>query len=166
VLSGAKVRRASARDKSTLLGLWLDLVEHHRRLDPAYPTVPGLREVLLGELARGLESASCRIWIAELDDAPAGFLFAELEAGRPPETAAAWIHELFVLAGRRRRGVASRLVEAADAWLVEAGTRTVRVRVEAGNGGGLAFWSARGFDEKSRVLERETAQRLLDSAPP
>jgi GNAT superfamily N-acetyltransferase len=156
VLSEPKVRRASAQDRSRLLGLWLDLVEHHRDLDPAYPVLPGLREVILSEIARGVASAGCRIWIAELDDEPAGFLFAELEAGRPLEAASAWIHELFVGEGQRRRGVASRLVEAADAWFVEAGAVSVRVRVEAGNRAGLAFWRVRGFDEKSRTLERET----------
>jgi GNAT superfamily N-acetyltransferase len=158
VSSDAKVRRASGQDRKRLLDLWLDLIEHHRRLDPRFPGLPGIREVLLGEIARGLERPSCRIWIAELEDRPVGFLFAELEAGSPTEAGAAWIHELYVSGDRRRRGVASRLVEAAEAWFVEAEAGCVRVRVEPGNEAGLAFWGARGFAEKSRILERETAQ--------
>jgi GNAT superfamily N-acetyltransferase len=153
----ARVRRASAQDRKRLLDLWLDLVEHHRRLDPRYPNVPGIREVLLGEIARDIERSSCRIWIAEAGDEPAGFLFAELEAARPTEPAAAWIHELYVAPELRRRGIASRLVEAADAWLVEVEARCTRVRVEPGNRAGLGFWRARGFAEKSRILEREKA---------
>jgi GNAT superfamily N-acetyltransferase len=157
VPSAAKVRRASAQDRQRLLDLWLDLIEHHRRLDPHSPSVPDIREVLLDEIARGLERSSCRIWIAELEGEPVGFLFAELEAARRSEPAAAWIHELYVARDRRRRGIASILVDAADAWLAEAGARRARVRVEPGNRSGLGFWSARGFVEKSRLLEREKA---------
>jgi GNAT superfamily N-acetyltransferase len=157
VPSAAKVRPASAQDRQRLLDLWLDLVEHHRHLDPRYPSLPGLREVLLGEIASGLERSSCRIWLAELEGEPVGFLFAELEAARPSEPAAAWIHELYVARDRRRRGIASILVDAADAWFAEVGAPRARVRVEPGNRPGLGFWSARGFVEKSRLLERENS---------
>jgi GNAT superfamily N-acetyltransferase len=151
-----------------LLELWIDLIEHHRRLDPAYPGLPGIREVLLREIERGIERPGCRIWIADADadGGPSGFLFAELDSGghgssgraddgrEDGESAAGWIHELYVREPSRRRGVASALVDAAEAWLIERGAPRIRVRVEPANASGLGFWDARDFEERSRILER------------
>jgi len=102
----ASVRPARAADREALLGMWLDLVEHHRRREPAYPGLPGLREALLGEIARGIERPTCGIWVACLGERPVGFVFAEHERGEPPGSSRGWIHELYVSKGCRRRGIA------------------------------------------------------------
>ena len=153
-------RRATPQDRHALLELWLELVEHHRGLG-RQPPLPGLQEALRSEIQRGLERDGCGLWVAEDESGSTlGFVFAQVDPGSDPETRRGdrpgWIHELFVRAKARRRGAGSLLVGRAEAWLRERGASRVRVRVEPGNVEGLAFWEARGFDERSRILERET----------
>ena len=98
----ARVRAARPDDVGVVVGLWIDLIGYHRSLDPAYPSLPSLRETLRAETRRGLQSEHCRILLAE----PAlGFAFAEIDA-RPSIAAVGCIHELWVEPESRRRGVA------------------------------------------------------------
>ncbi len=152
--AGASVRAATPADREALVALWLELVLHHRRLDPDYPRVPSVREALLTEIARGLGASSCGIWIAHREDAAVGFAFAELERGGPAASPGlAWIHEIYVEPAARRTGVARALVDQALAFFAAHGQTRYSVRVESGNDGGRAFWQRLGFQEKARILE-------------
>jgi ribosomal protein S18 acetylase RimI-like enzyme len=152
-----RIRLAGGSDRQGLLALWLDLIQHHRHLDPDYPALPGIRELLLNEIDRGLRSRSCRLGIAEEDGLPAGFVFAEIggderHLGASPSMA--WIHELYVDPSWRRQGVGSALVGLAGQFFTERGAQLASVRVEVANPEALGFWSRLGFEERSRVLTR------------
>jgi len=149
----ARIRLAAPADREALLGLWLDLVAHHRRLDPDYPALPGIREALLRELGRGLSNPACRLWVAESDGGLAGFLFAEHEAA-DQGVGMSWIHELYVESPARRAGIGRDLVAEARAFFAERGAARISVRVEIRNEFGLRFWHSLGFDEKALILER------------
>jgi ribosomal protein S18 acetylase RimI-like enzyme len=148
------VRPAGADDRAALLQLWLALIEHHQRLDPHYPRVPGIRDALDRELTRGLHDPACRILIAE-DGAALGFLFAEVETSGPGAAGGmSWIHEIYVDDRARRRGIGQALVGRALAFFEERRGGRISVRVETGNGEGLAFWSAIGFEQNALILTR------------
>ena len=151
-----EIRGARADDHEAILGLWLDLIEHHRRLAPQNPPAPNLREVLASEIRRGLQRQRCRLLVAERAGARIGFLFAEVEpAGEPNEGASSgWIHELFVAPDARGRGVARALIDQADAFFAANRVQRVSVRVESGNAEALRYWRQRGFAERARILER------------
>lgn len=136
--------------------LWLNLIEHHRRLTPEYPVLAGIREVITNEIRRGCAREGCRLFVAERAGALIGFLFAEIEAGPGPggEPPPAWIHELWVEPAERKHGVAAQLLVESDAFFARHGVRRLSVRVESSNAEGLAFWSRRGFGERARILER------------
>ena len=152
---GASVRAATPADRDALISMWLELVLHHRRLDPDYPRVPGVRGALLAEIERGLEASSSRIWIAEREGAPLGFVFAEVEhRGGAASLGPAWIHELYVEPDARRAGVARALVEQALGFFAAHGQVRYSVRVESGNDVALGFWRRLGFQEKARILEK------------
>jgi len=152
-----ELRIAVARrdERDMLLGLWLDLVEHHRRLDPDYPALRGLRVSLAAELDRVLQSRSGRAWLASFGAEPVGFTLAEIELAQGGAAGGnCWIHELYVAPEFRRRGVGASLVAGAEAFFRErAGGRRL-VRVESSNPEALRFWSRVGFREQARILER------------
>lgn len=154
-MAAPRIRRAVPGDRERLAELWIDLIDHHRRLDLDYPPTPGLREAIRRELERGLRSPECRVWIAEDGS---GFLFAEVDpaagAGRAAAGATGWIHELYVEPASRRRGVARALVKTAEAFFVERGVERASVRVETTNPAALEFWTRLDFAERSRILER------------
>jgi len=136
-------------DRGEIISLWLDLIEYHRCLDPHFPALPGVRERLREELARALDSERCRVFVAEECGKLVAFVFAEVE---PNE---AWVHELYVVPGSRRCGIATALVQQAQAFIEELGSHSLSVRVETENRGGLRFWRRRGFFERARVLTRD-----------
>jgi len=157
VEGAVRIRLATPRDTDALVSLWLGLVEHHRRLDPEYPLLPGLREQLRREIERGIRVESCEISLAEVEGRACGFLFAELEGGRDALATGAdtaWIHELFVVEEARGRGVGRALVARADRFFQFHGGPRTAVRVESANRDALAFWNHLGFAERARVLER------------
>ena len=151
------VRPARPRDRDAILELWLALIDYHRALDPQYPVVPGIREALREEVERGMLGGLCRLLVAELDGAPVGFAFAEVERVETREASgpgSSWIHELYVVPKERRHGVGSALVEAAEKFLEKRGGGRIAVRVESGNEAGLRFWSRRKFQDRARILEK------------
>ncbi len=144
-------------DRAGLLALWLDLIEHHRCLDPDYPDVPGSQELLLGEIERGLRTGSCRLAVAEESSELVGFIFIEV-GGRAllDEGGQGSIHELFVAPAWRRKGLGRALVGFADGFFKERGAESVSVRIETSNAEAYHFWFRLGFGERARVLTRET----------
>ena len=78
----------------------------------------------------------------------------EIGGGSHAESAPGWIHELFVDAPHRGRGVAARLLAESDAFFAARGAKKVSVRVESSNSEALEYWGRRGFGERARILER------------
>jgi GNAT superfamily N-acetyltransferase len=113
--------------------------------------------VIAGEVRRGVQRDSCRLFVVEEDERLLGFLFAEIETSSAPtpEPPPAWIHELWVVPDARRRGLGARLLEEAEAFFASRGVARLSVRVESANGAGLEFWERRGFAERARILERK-----------
>ena len=46
----SSVRAALPSDRIRLQELWLELIDYHRALDPRYPTVLHLREVVMSKI--------------------------------------------------------------------------------------------------------------------
>jgi ribosomal protein S18 acetylase RimI-like enzyme len=134
------------------------LVEYHRRLAPAHPPTPALREVIAAEIRRAAARSRCCLLVAARGARLVGFAFAEVEAGGAEANGAlsGWVHELWVVPEERRRKVASALLREADAFFAARGVRRVSVRVESGNTSGLRFWEELGFGERARILERQS----------
>ena len=150
-----QISLATTRQREEVLALWLELIEHHRRLDPDYPTLPGLRETLGRELDRALRAGRCRVFLAHIAGAPRAFLSAEIEPERPPGSGGTcWIHEVYVQEEFRRGGIGSALVGRAEAFFRESSGGRRAVRVEARNRAALRFWKRAGFAERARVLEK------------
>jgi GNAT superfamily N-acetyltransferase len=150
-----RILLATARHRAALLELWLELIEHHRRLDPGYPALPGLRETLGRELDRALRSERCRVFLAELAGAPRAFLLAEVESERAlTGGGTCWIHEVYVQDEFRRCGIGSALVARAEEFFREASGGRRAVRVEASNRAAQRFWKRAGFAERARIFEK------------
>lgn len=62
-----------------------------------------------------------------------------------------WIHHLAVLPESRRRGIATRLVRAAEAGLRKLGCPKVNLQVRASNREVVAFYESLGFAVEERV---------------
>jgi GNAT superfamily N-acetyltransferase len=150
-VSGA-VRRAGRRDLDRVAELWIALTEHHAARDPYFALRHGAREEVRRLLEAQLRDPDCAILLAE----GAGLCIVRVDRSPPilAEVERAEVTDLYVVPEARRRGLGSRLVEGALAWVRRRGVERVEVRVGADNAEGQAFWRATGFGDFMDVLQR------------
>jgi GNAT superfamily N-acetyltransferase len=99
-------------------------------------------------IADQLEEAHHAWWVAEVDNALAGFAHAILEDG------ACKLDKLYVHPDLQRRGVGAALAGAAEDWARAQGIRRLRLQVNRGNAQALRAYEKYGFRiVESRVFD-------------
>jgi GNAT superfamily N-acetyltransferase len=161
-----KIRRAVPGDAEALVGIHADMGAHYADLTPELfdrPDLSGYAEVLEAELAD--DDPNTLQLVAELDGEVVGSLDARLLV--PSEDAAFGfardhltprlrIEYLATAASRRRSGVGTALVEAAEAWGRERGATVAELTTYRRSPLALPFWTRRaGYQERSVNLRKE-----------
>ncbi len=100
------------------------------------------------ELARFITHRNSKTWVAEESGEIVGFLVAE----RQPE-GVGHIITLDVVEQRRRRGVGTALMDAAEDWVERQGLRLIYLETAEGNFPAQQFYRARGYAQVE-TLER------------
>lgn len=101
-----------------------------------------------------LEAPGARAWVAEEETQLVGFIIVRrVGPGR------GHVITLDVRQDRRRRGLGTKLLETAEAWLAEQGVRRVRLETAADNEAAVAFWQQAGYQTLG-VLPRYYLDRV------
>jgi ribosomal protein S18 acetylase RimI-like enzyme len=95
---------------------------------------------------RATLAANPRLLLVAEDGGIAGVVLGTFDGRR------GWIHRLAVHPGRRRGGVASRLVAELEQRLRSQGAPRINLLVLPDNPGGLAFWQRLGYLRQPDVL--------------
>jgi len=127
-----KVRPLRPEEAASVVDLW--------RLADATPSVTDSPEHILR--AAGLERVAFQV--AEIDGQLVGTIIATFDGWRGN------IYRLAVHPAHRRRGVARRLVAAAEEAFARWGARRVTAMVEREHEWATAFWQAVGYREDPR----------------
>ncbi|HYE92502.1 MAG TPA: GNAT family N-acetyltransferase, partial [Terriglobales bacterium] len=93
----------------------------------------------------------------EVDGAVAGYIcvIARQEAYSPDDPASfAWVHDIYVRPGYRRRGVATALMAAAEDFVKAHGVRELRLAVIDRNVNARAMYVELGFRDYLRILTK------------
>ncbi len=93
------------------------------------------------------------IFVAAAGDGVVGVITVK-ESTHFTGQADAYVSELIVRAGLERRGIASRLVDAAEAWAAEAGYAFLTLQTGTANATARAFYSSAGFSEEEIQLTK------------
>lgn len=143
------IRKAEPRDTDVLGRLGAMLMQTHYAFDPLRFLAPGQgSEAGYASFLRGrLESPDDMIFVAEQDGTIAGYLFVALEplSWKELRGPAGYIHDVAVVDAFRRSGVATKLMEAALAWLRERGAPRVILGTAAQNAKAQALFHRLGF---------------------
>ena len=126
--------------------------ELHRPLDPRFEISPAADVVMTKFIEDSLESERSALFVGE--EAPGaveGYCHALIQEYPPvvPRPQFGYVSEIAVR--RRRRGVGTRLLDAAHAWFREKGITYVEVNVSVRNAVARGFWRKQGYSE---FLER------------
>jgi GNAT superfamily N-acetyltransferase len=153
-----RVRIARLREIDRVAALWALITEHHAALDPLFRMRRGLvAEGELRELLRALHrDPDAEILVYDRNGTPEGLCIVRIDRAPPilEETERAEITDLGVRPDYRRRGVARRLVEEAQAWVRDRGVGRIEIQVATGNPEGQAFWRAVGYSDLMDVLHK------------
>ena len=143
------IRRAEPRDTEILGRLGAMLMHTHYAFDPQRFLAPreGAEKGYAAFLRGVLDSPDDVVFVAELDGAIAGYVYAALEplSWKELRGPAGFIHDVAVETTFRRSGVATKLMEAAIAWLRERGAPRVILGTATPNAPAQALFHRLGF---------------------
>jgi GNAT superfamily N-acetyltransferase len=105
-----------------------------RTVDVRYPRNPST----LGEEWMRRDA----VWVAVWEDAPVGYACAVEEHA----SAVAWVTDLVILPELRRKGAASALLTATQAWALERGVRRLILEMTSKNQGGIRLAQKFGYE--------------------
>jgi len=153
------IRRAEPRDAEPLGRLGAMLMRTHYAFDALrfLAPRPGVEQGYAAFLASRLDSLDDCVFVAERDGAIAGYVFAALEpmSWKELRGPAGFIHDLAVVEEERRHGIATMLMDAAEAWLREHGAPRVLLGTAAPNHAAQALFRRLGFRETMIEMTKE-----------
>jgi ribosomal protein S18 acetylase RimI-like enzyme len=147
-----------ARDHSAVRSCFVELQDFERRLAPRMPAGELVADAYLDLMFRRCREFDGYVLVAEVDDAVVGFvtIWTRYRSPEPDDGAEeiGFVSDLVVTAAQRGRGIGRALLRAAEARARAAGSRAIRLSVEAGNAAATALYAAEGFEEAEMILEK------------
>ena len=151
-MSGAphdEVRRATADDAETISALNAEVQQAHATALP-HLFKPASPEAFPTVLVRQLiASPGSYLFIAHIDGAAVGYLYAQRIEGRESPSREAWdrlyVHHLSVNSASQRQGAGQALMQAVKRLALEQGISTITLGVWSANSKARAFFAAQGF---------------------
>ena len=150
------IRRARTEDLDVLVRLWREMWEYHAPLDPRFEITPAADLVMGKWFEETLENDRAALFVAEADPGSVlGYCHAMILEYPPvvPRPYYGYVSEIAVR--DRRRGIGTRLLDAAHAWFRQKNVSYAEVNVSARNAVAGRFWRKQGYSEFLERLRRE-----------
>ena len=162
-----RVRDATAEDADGIAAIYVENGRFHEALDPGYfkePSRDGLVEMIEGD-EEWRQRPDALALVAEVDGVVAGYLEASLQP--PLDTAEVQsvrdlgatrlhINSVGTADAFKRRGVATALVEAAEAWARANGASVATLDTWIDSPLSVPFWEERmGYARRSIIFRKE-----------
>lgn len=145
-------------DRQSVRRCFVELQDFERNLDPRLPAGEHVADTYLDLMFQRCREFAGVVLVAEMDQAVVGFvtIWTRYRSCEPDDDPAehGFVSDLVVSATHRGRGIGRRLVRAAEARAREAGARTIRLSVKAGNAGARSLYAAEGFKDAEIYLEK------------
>ena len=147
-----ELTRPTLSDAETLVDCWVELAADQRQYGSRLLTEAN-REAVAEAIARHIVTEG--LLVAEADEI-LGFVMYHVEDGHyQQDRTTGVIANLYVRPESRDRGIGSRLLDAAEAELAEAGVDTVSLEVLAANDAARRFYSRHGYrDHRIELAKR------------
>ena len=101
-----------------------------------------------------LSAPGARAWVAEEEETLVAFIIVRQTGG-----ARGHIITLDVREDRRRRGIGTELLRAAEAWLAAQGVKRIRLETATDNAAAVTFWQRAGYATVAHLPRYYLAQQ-------
>ncbi|MFA9517830.1 N-acetyltransferase family protein [Halopenitus sp. H-Gu1] len=153
--SSVEIREATPDDADPVVDLWAELATDQRRYGShlrAEPNRTAVRETIARRVVAD------ELLIADDEDVSPGLtgfvMFSHEHGVYEQDVTRGLIDALFVRSSSRGRGIGTRLLEAAETRLREAGVDAVALETLAGNVDGRRFYRRHGYDPHRIEFEK------------
>jgi GNAT superfamily N-acetyltransferase len=137
---------------------WMELMDYHRQLDPAFTRRPD-GHLRFGHFLIECIDSDLFVVLAALDEDQAVLGYAVAKEERyPPVFERSRHSSLFDMAvhpDHQRRGIGTALLAAVEHWTRARGLTRLELRVSVHNPAGRAFWTRHGFADYLAVAAKE-----------
>ena len=156
ILRGVSIIRPATHDDiEALVPLWHELEATQSRFR-AYPVAPDAEERLVASFRAAVDAQDADVLVAFDGPDPIGMALVRLEhPSRQSDELAAELSRVVVRSDRRGSGVGKALVDAAGAWALDRGIRTLVAAIFVANEPSGRFWKAIGFEPWVERMVRE-----------
>jgi ribosomal protein S18 acetylase RimI-like enzyme len=138
------IRDGTIGDLDAIAALYVQLKDHHFRLQPHNPRYRVADAEWKNLARRALEDPDATVHVAELDDRVVGF--SKLMIEPKPWGLSCEIDAMVVDEKQRSRGTGTELLRGAEAFARDHGAKGMRVDVLMSNYEGRAFYEREGFE--------------------
>ncbi len=146
------VRPATTADAESIARLYEELHDAEWNGRPPFPIA---LEAFLEEIRTVLTASDVRVLVAVAGTEVVGT--ARVELGSRPHGPIAEIRRVVVTQAWRRRGIATRLMTAAEAAALALGTGSLRLTVVSGNDDARRFYERLGYSEFAVRYRKQTS---------
>jgi ribosomal protein S18 acetylase RimI-like enzyme len=157
--SGTTIRRAEQRDLEAVGRLGARLLREHHDFDRLRFMAPrgNTEEGYAWFLGTQLQRDDAVVFVAEHEGQVVGYVYAGIEpqSWKELRDEAGFIHDVYVDAAARRRGVATALLESAARWLAERGMPRIVLWTAAPNEAARRLFERLGFRHTMTEMTRE-----------
>lgn len=158
-MAGLPIRRATQGEVPAIAALYLEVANEVVAREVALRRVPTGIEVERRYRSRVEDPGRC-VLVAVLDGSVIGFADAGLQQHEDRATydrpgVYGYAEELIVTSAHRRRGVASALIRALEAWAKNAGARAIVLDTHVTNVEARSLYQALGYREMGVILLKE-----------
>lgn len=149
-----EIRRAELGDIRGLVDLWVEFMDFHSSLDADFVRSKGASARWTDYITGKLDDDTYRILVAHDGDTIAGYVVAIVQEYPPIRTIEkfGFVQEIAVADRFRRQGIARRLFEAAEEWLLSTGVPHIEVRIDVANEASQRLFRGEGFTPHTETL--------------
>jgi ribosomal protein S18 acetylase RimI-like enzyme len=151
------IRKATLQDIPVIVGLWKEMMDFHKKIDPFFRRAVNGEDVFSQFLERNINSETACVYVAIIDGKIVGYCQGMLEKHPPvlAETDYGHFMDFAVTAGYRRTGVGEKMCRALQDWFVLKGVHRIEVRHSEFNEISSRFWPKMGFKPYLKTLFME-----------
>ena len=148
------IREAVPDDVPDLKELWTEFMNYHSDLDSDYTLSDDALTNWAEYLDAKFDDSLAKIFVAVEDEIVVGYVGAMIRMYPPVWTITryGYIEEIAVTKNFRRKGTASRLLAAAQKWLLSEGISRIKVNIDSANESSQGFFRSQGFLDNTETL--------------
>jgi ribosomal protein S18 acetylase RimI-like enzyme len=149
---------AADRDSARLRDCLIELQNSERELEPGKPEGSTIADEYLGRMFARCRKWDGKVFVAEVSGQVVGFVcvWAKVQPEEPDDDPSeyAFVSDLVVLPGHRRRGVGRELLAMAERYARSRGARSLRIGVLARNTTARHLYGSAGFSDYEVEMEK------------